>query len=169
MEITALVLSLLSLALSAVVGWRAITLSRQANSVDMVVDLFREHRGSDLAEARRFVYTSYTEFETNHGLSGIPGDGRELIRRLSCYYDNLGALVAHGIVDLDLVAGYMGSSVVSMWDRLEPLIVAERTLRHAQTYDDQRWQRYFENLAILVRHRVPATARADQALWRLDG
>lgn len=126
MEFAALLMSVIALAVSTLVGWRAIRLSRQANAVPMLVDLFREHRSAEMAKARRFVYTQLAELNLSGGLASLTDDGREMIRVLSCYYDNLGALVAHGIVDLDIVAGYMGSSVVSMWDEMQPLIAAER-------------------------------------------
>jgi hypothetical protein len=69
------------------------------------------------------------------------------------YYDNLGALVAHKIVDIEPIAGYLGGSVVDMWTALEPLVRAERNLRLSAS-DPARWQLYFEHLALHV-HKVP--------------
>jgi hypothetical protein len=113
------------------------------------------------------VYQELSDFDLAAGLSALPADQRELIRELTCYYDNLGALVAHGVVDVDIVAGYLGSAIVSVWETASPLIKAERTHRNQVTYDHQRWQLYYENLYHLIRTRTPDAARAGQRLWRI--
>ena len=84
------------------------------------------------------------------------------------FYDNLGALVAHDIIDLEPVAGYLGGSVMDCWTKLAPLVRGEREQRMIRgSGDPDRWQDYFENLDALVREHGPERARRELRLWRL--
>jgi hypothetical protein len=166
MEQTALAISIIAVVLSSIVGLRALRLSRQANAMPMLINLFSEHRGARLSRARRFVYRDLANLDVSQGLEGLPEEARELVRELGCFYDNMGALVAHGMVDLETVSGYLGGSIVPIWEAMLPLIRAERASRTI-FYDPSRWQAYFENLYLLVRGRPPAEARRRQELWRL--
>ncbi|MEU1519946.1 hypothetical protein ABZ490_48885 [Streptomyces sp. NPDC005811] len=128
-EIAALVVSLLAFAVSGVVSLRQLRLSQHANALPVAVDLFREHRSVRLAQARTFVHEELPGCDLGLGLEGLPEEGRDLVRELAWYYDNLGALVAHGVVDIDPVSGYLGGSVISVWEHMEPLVRAERARR----------------------------------------
>ncbi|WP_157881127.1 DUF4760 domain-containing protein [Streptomyces griseoruber] len=169
MEIAALVVSLLALAVSGVVSLRQLRLSQHANALPVVVDLFQEHRGVRLAQARTFVHEELPGYDLDGGLAGLPDEGRDLVRELAWYYDNLGVLVAHGVVDIEPVSGYLGGSVISVWEHMEPLVRAERTRRAQNTLPDPgRWQVYFENLYHLVRETPAEQDRAQAPLWRLS-
>ncbi|MFI5795085.1 hypothetical protein [Streptomyces sp. NPDC051677] len=169
MEIAALVVSLLAFAVSGLVSLRQLRLSQHANALPVVVDLFREHRSARLAQARTFVHEELPACNSALGLAGLPEEGRDLVRELAWYYDNLGALVAHGVVDIEPVSGYLGGSVISVWERMEPLVRAERTRRVENSLPDpDRWQVYFENLYHLVREAPPEQARTQTPLWRLS-
>ncbi|KUN81119.1 hypothetical protein AQJ66_24460 [Streptomyces bungoensis] len=62
---------------------------------------------------------------------------------MAWYYDNLGALVTHGVVEVEPVFGYLGGSVISVWERIEPLVTVERARRmHSGLPDPDRWQQY---------------------------
>lgn len=159
MELAGLLLAVAALAISLATAHRQLRLARHANVVPVLIDLFREHRSRSLADARRFVYTGLDGCDLSLGLSGLPDDQkRDSVRELMWYYDNLGAMVAHKIVDLEPVAGYLGGSVVDMWNALEPLVRAERN-RRAQASDPARWQLYFEHLALEVQRLPPDKAR----------
>lgn len=159
-------LSVIALAVSAIMTRRQLVLARHNNSLPVLVDLFREHRSSRLAEARQFVYSGLAACNLKDGLAGLPPEKRELVRDLAWYYDNLGALVLHEVVDVELVAGYLGGSVVAVWESMRPLIEAER-LRRTHDADPRRWQEYFENLAVLISEVPPTKARGSRSLWRL--
>lgn len=148
---------------------RQSVIARQANQMPVLVDLFREHRSDTLAKTREYVRALHTDaFDPDQGLAGLPQDMQVPVRELMWFYDNLGALVAHGIIDLDPVAGYLGGSVVGCWAKLEPLVLAEREERRRNgSTDPYRWQEYFENLNALVRGHGPERARRDLRLWRL--
>jgi hypothetical protein len=100
------------------------------------------------------------------GLSGLPEEGPDLVRDLGWFYDNLGAMVTHGVIDLSPVSGYLGGSVVSSWEAIRPLVLAERAKRRSFN-DPDRWQIYFENLYYLIQVLPPEQARSSQNSWNV--
>ncbi|MFE6398923.1 DUF4760 domain-containing protein [Streptomyces alboflavus] len=168
MEIAALVVSVVALMMSVSVSFRQLRLTQHANTLPVLVDLFREHRSVRLARARQVVHERLPALDLSAGLDGLPEDERELVRELAWFYDNLGALVAHGVVDVEPVSGYLGGSVISVWEGMRPLVEAERAKRARNTMPDpNRWQEYFENLYLLVRENPADRARARTQLWRV--
>jgi hypothetical protein len=165
-DMPALILSALALVVSLLAALRQLQLAKHANTLPMLIDLFREHRGSRLTEARRFVSDDLQNYEMSYGLAGLPEYGRGLTQDLVRYYDNLGALVAHELVDLGPVAGYLGGSIIDMWNHVKPVVEAERSFRRASA-DPTRWQAYFENLYLLVRETQPGLFRSRLRRWRL--
>lgn len=167
-EIVAVVVSVVALGVSGFASLRQLRLTEHANTLPVLVDLFREHRSVHLARARQVVYEQLPACDLSAGMEGLPESERDLVRELAWFYDNLGALVAHGVVDIEPVSGYLGGSVVSVWERMEPLVQAERAKRARNDLPDpNRWQEYFENLYHLVRETPPEQARAQTHLWRL--
>lgn len=113
-----------------------------------------------MADARRFVYRELHKHDLSLGLDGLPAEDREAVRDLMCFYDNLGAIVAYDVIDVDPVVGYIGGSVTDMWTALEPLIASERRIR--QVSDPSRWHVYFEELVNVVRAHPPVLSRVRQ-------
>lgn len=169
MEIVAVVVSVAALGVSGLASLRQLRLTEHANTLPVLVDLFREHRSMRLARARQVVYEQLLACDLSVGLEGLPEPERDLVRELAWFYDNLGALVTHGVVDIEPVSGYLGGSVISVWERLEPLVQAERAKRANNGQPDpNRWQEYFENLYHLVLETPAEQARAQSHLWRLS-
>jgi hypothetical protein len=156
--------TVVALLASIVVSRRQLRLARQANALPAVVQLFEDSR-NELWGAREFVNNSSfvaAGFPVDDGFDGLP----EEVKRLAWYYDQLGALVAHDIIDVELVSGYIGGSMRMTWERLRPYIETERR-RRASSPDPMRWQEYFENLAALIDESPPAKARSSSKNWRL--
>src|SRR5690242_15577140 len=117
MALAALIISIVAAATSILLGWRALTLSRHSNTMPVLIDLFREHRSPQLAEARQFVFSELPNYDLSRGLDGLPEDRKAYVRDLAWFYDNLGTLVAHGVIDIAPVSGYLGQSVLVYWER----------------------------------------------------
>jgi hypothetical protein len=161
-SITALVVSLAAVVGGYYFGLRQAVTSRQANQIAALVDLFAEHRSETLTKGRAFVCgDGIASCDLKAGLDGVPSEYRRAVVELMWFYDNLGVLVAHGIVDLDPIAGYLGGSLVNSWTALAQLVEVERQTREGG------WQEYFENLNMLVMEKGPAKARTQLKLWRL--
>ncbi|MFI9568361.1 DUF4760 domain-containing protein [Streptomyces rishiriensis] len=170
MNITALLVSVGALLVSGAASYRQLKLAGHANTLPVLVELFREHRSDHLAQARWFVHQQLPGRDVSEGLQSLTPDELKLVRDLAWFYDNLGALVAHEIVDIGPVSGYLGGSVISTWECMEPLVTAHRARRSAAGLDQGAdWQGYYENLYHLVRRHPPATVRDRLARWTLSG
>lgn len=167
MALAAVIISILAVMTSVILGWKALTLARHSNTMPVLIDLFREHRSERLGDARHFVYFDLPKCDLSRGMDGLPDDKKSLVRELAWFYDNLGTLVTHGVIDIEPVSGYLGQSVLVYWERMQSLIQAERKKRQGQ-YDQERWQIYFENLYHLIRELPPEKARSAQRMWRLQ-
>ncbi|MBV7246380.1 hypothetical protein [Streptomyces sp. MW-W600-10] len=104
LEIAALVVSLVALAVTGAVSFRQLRLTEHANTLPLLVDLFREHRSVRWAQARQLVHEQLSAYDLSAGLAGLPEDDRHLVRELAWFYDSHGALVAHGVVDIEPVS-----------------------------------------------------------------
>jgi hypothetical protein len=172
MTVTALAISAFALAISvivAVAAWRQIGLARHANALPVLIDLFHEHRGEELADARHVVYQLKSRtLDVSKGFDGIPEEkGRKLAKKLAWFYDNVGALVTYGTIDIEPVSGYMGGAVLDCWYVLAPFIAVERAKR-ASASDPASYQQHFENLVALIEETQPHWARVSQPNWLLD-
>lgn len=84
--------------------------------------------------------------------NGLPGSTRNT--PLTHLVDNIGLLVAERLVPAELVAGYMGTSILDLWERLAPHIYADREVRRAEGADPG-YQFYFEHLAETMKKWIP--------------
>ncbi|MGH1556471.1 DUF4760 domain-containing protein [Streptomyces sp. L7] len=161
MNVAALLVSVGALLVSGAASYRQLRPAAHANTLPVLVELFREHRSDYPAEARWFVHQELPGRDVSEGLHSL--------RDLAWFYDNLGALVAHGIVDIDPVSGYLGGSVISTWESMAPLIAAHRVRRRAAGRDgDAEWQGYYENLYHLIKKKPPAAVRNRLERWSLN-
>ena len=101
----ALVVSLAAAAAGYYFGRRQALTARQANQIPALIDLFREHR-SPIGGRQAMVWGGTSGMRPDGWPRRIPIARREAVRQLTWFYDNLGALVAHGIVDLEPVEVY---------------------------------------------------------------
>jgi hypothetical protein len=51
-----------------------------------------------------------------YGISGLPKQVRDHAVLIGLFYDDLGELVAHRMIDQDLVTGGYGTMIVRLWD-----------------------------------------------------
>lgn len=158
----AIVIAIVALVVSGATATWQIFLTRHGNTVPVLIDLFREHRGPNLARIRGVVYNDVPQMDLSKGLPGLPQEHREDIRDLLWFYDNLGVLVVHRIIDIRPVSGYLGSAAVFVWNRMKPMILSERErrVREGLDIDPGRWQHYFELLVEEIRLNPPGSSRA---------
>jgi hypothetical protein len=168
------VASWLAVLVAVVVGLavlRQVRLMRDQNAMQVLVQVFEKHQ-SRLSAARTYVFMTVRLIPTDElhtrGIEAIDPKWRDEVVHLAWFYDHVGLLVSHGVVDLEPISGYMGDTVIRNWRILEPLIMAERR-RRRDGIDDLRWQRYFENLYQLILDCPPSQARGRQRHWVLEG
>jgi hypothetical protein len=143
-NVSTLVVSVIALVASAVVGVRQIRLSNGGNQLPVVLEAFRESREPGWLPANEYVLNALRKQSPEHGQRGLPDDARVHTTTIGLFYDDLGKLVAHGVIGKDLVIGAYGTMIVRLWDALAPFVYAERRLHGLHFWI------YFENLAALT-------------------
>lgn len=148
-NVATLAVSVVALIASAIVGMRQLRLSDGGNQLPVVLEAFRESREPGWLPANEYVLTTLpAKHNPEQGHRGLPDEARVHTNTIGLFYDDLGKLVAHGVIDKNLVIGAYGTMIVRLWDALAPFVYAERRL-----YGLHFWI-YFEHLAAL-------TARTD--------
>jgi hypothetical protein len=156
LSIIGLIVSLIALAVSGMFAWRHYGIEPEqaqlardqaaiSNAQPLAIDLLREFR--EHSADRRCLYRELPAYPSNDGFESIDDpELPQLAVSTSHWYDNVGALVAHKMVDPTYIAGFLGQSELDMWNLLERFILAERRTKPHGDYGD-----YFE---FLVRVRL---------------
>ena len=158
LSIAALITSLLVL----LVALRQMKIAQQANTLAAVISLFREYRSPDFKEKIAYVHNSLKKnYKAEAGIWSMPDEDREKVLSVCHLCDTLGALVAHNIVNENLVISYIGDSINGLWSSLEDYIVNEREIRKSA------YQQFFEHLVKRIREKPPSQIRRKLKLKSL--
>jgi hypothetical protein len=157
---TAVTVALQAVSLTAIgLTLRQIRLARGANHLPVVLDAFLHSRSAAWLEAEDYVLTKLTdEHAADGGCRGLPLPARTHAFTIGLFYDDLGKLVAHGMIDQSLVIGSYGTPIVRLWDALAPYVYGER-----QTHTQGFWV-YFEDLAVRTAETPPSRVYAKLGL-----
>jgi hypothetical protein len=137
MLLASILIAALVLLIAAFALWQATKASR----LPATVDLFREYRSYEMVNARRILHQKLTDSDSNLGITHLPPETREAAERVAFYLDNVGALVAHKLVQRSLAAGFLGVSAKGHGEALSPYVFRERANRGTV------YLNYFEYLA----------------------
>ena len=140
---TAVALVLQAVSLAALgLAVRQNTLAGGANHLPVVLEAFQHSRSTAWLEAQEYVLTRLAdECPIEGGYSQMTPSARAHVNTIGLFYDDLGKLIAHGMIRQDLVIGSYGTPIVWLWDALAPYVYAERRLRGFAFWV------YFEDLA----------------------
>ncbi|MEU9348998.1 hypothetical protein AB0D74_48155 [Streptomyces sp. NPDC048278] len=142
LNVLALVVSAGALATSLAVARRQLRLAHHSNLLPIVLDLFKETRTLEFSRSIEYIRDHLTAAHSAHGgYRMLPEEVKMHIRRVGLFYDDVGKLVAHGIVDEQLILGAYGNAIARVWTTLAPYVYAERE-RHRNLS-----MVYFEDLA----------------------
>lgn len=159
LNFASLVIALAALTISTRLSHRQVTTAERATLVPVVLDQFKISREASFLETQRFIREELTDAHApSLGLSGLPEPLRSDIFSLTWFYDDLGKLVAHGIVSEDLILGAFGDALVRTWSPLRPYVYREREIRSST------FQAYFEDLAERARRLGPQVVHARMGL-----
>lgn len=154
------VAALIVAVVAAFISVRQLREATRANAFPAVVDLFREYRSREMVAARRLLALELPSPEDAQAIRNLPDDVAQAALKVSHYLDNLGVLIAHGLLKPELAAGFLGDSTVRLWRQLEPFVIQERALRSPNAY-----LQYFEHLATTLHDVQPTRVRAGLRSW----
>ncbi|MFG2941548.1 hypothetical protein [Streptomyces sp. NPDC048282] len=123
-----------------------------------MVELFRETRQPEFSHAIEYISSDLArDHSPESGYRSLPDEALRRIRLVGLFYDDVGKLVAHGVVDERLIIGSYGPNIVNMWDVLAPYFYRERELTTKAMV-------YFEDLAHRARTRPQARIHSELRL-----
>ena len=159
LNFAALAISLVALVVSMFLTLRQIRLASGGNHLPVVLDAFQHTRSTAWLEAEKYVLTELTdEHPADCGYQDMPAPARGHAGTIGLFYDDLGKLVAHGMIHQSLVIGSYGTNIVRLWDSLAPYVYAER-----RAHGLHFWI-YFEDLAARTAASPPDQVYADLRL-----
>lgn len=157
-----LTVSILALAISGFFALQQLHSTQSANVLAMILNGFSETRDPTYSEAIEYVlYRLPADYPQPISYLRLTDPHKSHVRRVGLFYDDLGKLVAHGVVDERLIIGAYGRSLLRAWTILAPFIYLERQ-------EHQRMpMRYFEDLAYRVSRTSPDAVYARIGLGLL--
>lgn len=156
LNLATLAISLTALVVSICLTLWQIRLASGGHHLPVVLDAFKETRSTAWLEAQESVLTKLAEeHAADCGLRGLPVPARTHANIIGLFYDDLGKLVAHGVIDQNLVIGAYGTPIVRLWDSLAPYVYAER-----RAHGLHFWV-YFEDLAARTADTHPEVVYAN--------
>ena len=135
-EIISLISVILALVAVCVSAWQTRTNMRDARhsrSLPVIAEIFREFRSREFRESLHNLLTLSSDKTTGSGFRALSKDRQEDAYRVCYFFDQIGVLVAFGIVHEDIVVAIMGTQIVQVWSVMFPLIESERKYR-SKTY-----------------------------------
>ncbi|WP_030204714.1 hypothetical protein [Streptomyces sp. NRRL S-87] len=157
-NVVSLIVSIVALTVSGLLALRQLRSAQSANVLAMILNGFSETRDPGYTQAIEYVlYRLRDDYPQPISYLAFAEPHKAHVRRVGLFFDDLGKLVAHGVVDEKLIIGAYGRSVLRAWTVLAPFIYQERSEHQRTPF------RYFEDLA----HRVHRTS-PDQVYARLQ-
>jgi hypothetical protein len=162
LNLLALFVSAGALASSLGVSLRQLRLADNSNVLPVIIDMFKETRSPEFLQSVEYIrHELAAGHPHDNGYRHLPEEPKAHIRRVGMFYDDVGRLVAHGVVDERVVLGTYHRNVQRMWEFLSPYIYAERAEHDTLTMP------YFEDLAARARATSGAAIHAQLGLRRL--
>lgn len=127
--IVAIVVSVISLAVSGSLAARQVQTQRQANHLPAIVGLLAEFRNPQIHDDYNLVTTDLTsKFDPKLGISNLPDDVRRAVLNVTYYYQSFAFLIAFGILDEEKVLAVVRLRLLHVWAAVQPFVIAEREI-----------------------------------------
>jgi hypothetical protein len=155
MEVISVALAAIALLVSIGVAIGQRREHRATDNLTVALAVLQEFREPDFVTVRHRVLRELKRRPADgaeQGFAALDDSLRVDALAVSHFFDHVGVLVAHRLVDRTAVVGFIGDSIVSCWLALRPYIDGERTSRGD-------YQEYFEILATIVRRTPPSEIR----------
>lgn len=141
-NVISIVLSVAALVVAVTTGVRQIRLAHGSTHLPVVLGAFQHSQTPAWFQAQQYVLTTLAaEHDPACGWRDLPDTVREQVNIIGLFYDDLGKLAAHRMIDERLIIGAYGTPIVHLWDVLAPYVYTERR-NHGLHF----WI-YFEHLA----------------------
>jgi hypothetical protein len=144
LDVMSLTITIVAIAVSSVLSWRAVSLSRDANHFPVVTDLLSPHRDPEFIRKERMVHEKLKDFDAASGFASLPEPMWTAAVVVTEQYHMLGYLVACGVTDGDLLVHQVRHGAIQTWTAVEPFVRAERRLRGGEFSYMNSFERFVE-------------------------
>lgn len=161
LNLAAIMISLVAVVVSVLLTLRQIRLSNGGNHLPVILEAFKlahDPNSTYLKAERYLLHDLAREHSVDCGIIELPDIARSHALTIGMFFDDLGKVVAHGIVHEDIVLGSFGSGIFRMWDALAPYVYQQRS-----TNSNYFWI-YFEDLAVRAAARPSSEVYAALGL-----
>ncbi|MDR7275991.1 DUF4760 domain-containing protein [Catenuloplanes atrovinosus] len=156
-----IVISVVSLGVSASLALRQVRTASDGYALPVVLNVFSQFRTQEFFDAQQYVfYQLHQDFAQPIPFNDLPVEPRSHLRMVAGLYDDLGKLVAHGIIKEELVIGSNGVQARRIWEAVEPYVLAERHKNRSGLWI------YLEDLAYRTTRNPPSAVHAKLKLHR---
>ena len=121
--------SFLALAVSSLLAWRALEVSRDANNLAVVVDVLRQHRSPEFIAHEELLWATLATHDPGQGFAGLPSPIKEYTREVSLFYQTIAYLVEHNIAERRILVLETHYRLNRTWKAIAPFVEGERLLR----------------------------------------
>ena len=159
-SVISLIFSFAALVASVIANQRTVRASTAGSTLMLVTDVFARRQQPDFAAALSMLRSpNFADgLDPAQGFSGMPTDKQRAAYLVADFCDDLGKLVAHKVVDEDIVLSTYGATTEWTWRVLKPFVHGQRVIN--QTNFDI----YYEFLARRAAERPPARIHQELGL-----
>lgn len=150
LNIIAILVFFVALAVSMTIAIRQIVVMRQSNQIPLFVELIQEFRSERFQQAEMYIMNKLDERDADKGVLGLPAEARPAAVAVQSFFGTLGSLIIYGILEESECVAALGYRADQLWKRLEPFIAAERTKR-----GDNDFANFFEDFVCRTRAHWP--------------
>lgn len=157
-------------AIAAIVQLRHMRASNQIDAINSITD-FQE--SAHYLEALKFVNERAPELSKNPDFRKLmymnpSPPALQPLHTVANLYERLGALVKHGAIDADVACDLWSDTILSAWDKLQPIIAAKRHVTGPEPWENfeylaglcKTWiERHFGSSLPRGARRVPVDAK----------
>jgi hypothetical protein len=130
LNIAAIIISFVALAVSSFLAIRQSLAAKQANRIPVFIDLFKDARNPEFRDRERSLWRDLNEHEPSLGFSGLPKGQRHDAEIVCSYYSTLAYCVTIGIAEHDLAVIPVYYRLLRTWEAVYPFVRAERKIRN---------------------------------------
>ena len=161
-SLASIAISVVSLIVSGTLALRQTRTTMDGYALPVVLQVFSRFRTQEFFDAQQFVFDELPR-QPVQPYTDLPLETRSQVRMVGGLYDDLGKLVAHGIVKEELIIGSNGPQARRIWETVEPFVRAERNKRNSNLWI------YLEDLAYRTTRKPPAAIHEKLKLHQYAG
>jgi hypothetical protein len=161
-EAVPLVISVIALAVTAVLAVRQNALQSRMNNTPALVEVLSQFRSTELHLNFETVCNEIGSYDPQHGLIGLPIEFRRKVYDVCYFLQQVGCMIVIGLIDETAFTALFRARTVATWEAVGPFIERERQIN---PITGPEFMAVFETFATRARGITPDVARRILRRW----